>query len=417
MRCPGNSHPARSSKCDIATPHTSRIAASNGPQVVDLLVGAIRLTNEEIRVSDVQADTGVTLIGLQVPTLLDAETWAPTPTQVSLTPEQRVSIYNDKQWEEFVLEWATTLTSYVKVMRNGGANDHGVDVAAFTTTAGFDAAWDCYQCKHYAGPLLPSDAYPEILKIVLGTMNGHYLWPRRYLFVAPKGYGTKLAQILNAPSKIIVALKTELTKDKSTLVRAIGSHLLVDVLRFIDNADFSGFGSIELHELVDAHQATRWHAARFDVPLPNRAEPSIPDVEAAEDQQRYISQLLGAYEERHGEAFTPHLAESHSAVGSHFLRHRVAFYTAESLRIFARESVPENTFESLQGEIFDGVIDIHDEHQGDGLSKLLSVTRVANQLAITANGLLPRVSVRDRTGICHQLVNDQKLGWCDEATE
>lgn len=365
--------------------------------------------------SDVDDDAGVTLIGLMAPTQLDAETWAPTPTQVSLTPEQLVSIYSDKQWEEFVLEWATTLTSYAKVMRSGGANDHGVDVAAFATTSGFDDAWDCFQCKHYAGPLLPGDAYPEILKIIVGTMNDHYVWPRRYFFVAPKGYGTKLAQILSTPSKLASALKIELTKAKSVLARGIGSRSLVEVLEFIDNADFSGFGSIELHELVSAHQLTRWHAARFGVPLPNRVDPVIPEVEAIEDQQRYVSQLLGAYKERHGVTFFPHIAVSHTKVGRHFLRHRVAFYTAESLRIFARESVPENTFESLQGEIFDGVIDIHDEHEGDGLSKLLSVTKVANQLAITANGLLPRVSLRDRTGICHQLVNEHKLSWSDES--
>lgn len=367
--------------------------------------------------SAIDNDTGVTLISLKMPTLLDAETWAPTPTQVSLTPEQRVSIYSDKQWEEFVLEWATTLTSYEKVMRNGGANDHGVDVAAFTTVAGFDDAWDCYQCKHYAGALVPSDAYPEILKIILGTMNGHYIWPRKYFFVAPKGYGTTLAGVLNAPSKIASSLKKELTKDKSVLGRGLGSRSLSEVLGFIDNADFSGFGAIELHDLVSAHQATRWHAARFDVPLPNRETPRIPEVAAAEEHQRYVSQLLDAYEERHGEAFTPHSAESHPTVGRHFLRYRVNFYTAESLRIFARDSVPENTFESLQNEIFDGVIDVHDAHDGGRLSKLLSVTEAANKLAITANGLLPRVTIRDRTGICHQLVNEHKLSWSDETTE
>lgn len=360
-------------------------------------------------------DTGVILISLKAPTLLDAEAWAPTPTQVCLTPEQRVSIYSDKQWEEFVLEWATTLKSYKKVMRNGGANDHGVDVAGFSTTDGFDGAWDCYQCKHYVGPLVPSDAYPEILKIILGTMNGHYTWPRNYLFVAPKGYGTSLAGVLNAPSKIPGVLEKELTKKKSVLARELGNRSLAEVLEFISKADFSGFGAIELHDLVSAHQATRWHAARFDVPLPNRADPTIPEIEASEQHQRYVSQLLDSYEERHGEAFTPHSAETHPEVGKHFLRHRVNFYTAESLRVFARESVPENTFESLQDEIFDGVIDVHDEHDGNGLSKLLAVTNVANTLAITANGLLPRVTVRDRSGICHQLVNENKLSWINEA--
>lgn len=366
---------------------------------------------------DINGDTIVKLKDLPKPTLIDAETWVPIPAQVSLTPEQIVSIYSDKQWEEFVLEWATTLTSYEKVMRNGGANDHGVDVAAFLSPVGFDGVWDCYQCKHYASALLPSDAYPEILKIVLGTMNGHYTWPRKYWFVAPRGYGTTLAGILNAPSKIASALETELTKGKSVLFKRIGNHTLDAVLKFIRNSDFSGFGSIELHELVNAHKATRWHSARFGVPLPNRSDPSIPALDAAEEHQLYVFQILRAYEERHGESFSAHSAADSPTVSGHFLRQRVAFYTAESLRVFARESVPENTFKSLQNEIFDGVIDVHDEHQGDGLSKLSSVLRAARQLAITANGLLPRVTVRDRTGICHQLVNERKLSWDNAATK
>ena len=41
----------------------------------------------------------------------------------------------------------------------------------------------------------------------------------------------------------------------------------------------------------------------------------------------------------------------------HFRRQREAFYEAESLRVFARDSVPPGTFESLLDDIHDGVID------------------------------------------------------------
>lgn len=367
--------------------------------------------------SNENSAVGVELAEVPRPTLLDAEIWTPTPTHATLTPEQLVSIYSDKQWEEFVLEWATTLTSYKKVMRNGGANDHGVDVAGFLTDEGFAGDWDSYQCKHYAAQLLPSDAYPEILKIVLGTMAGHFTWPRKYRFVAPKGYGTTLAGVLNSPLKVRGEMRGALTKKKSALAKRLGNTDLADVLAFIDAADFSGFGSIELHELVSDHKRTRWHAARFGVPLPARTGPEIPDVGQHEADQRYVVQLLAAYSERHGEQLTPLTAAEHAAVGPHYLRQRVAFYSAESLRVFARDSVPEGTFESLQEEIFDGVIDVHDSCQGDGLDRLLQVTQSANQLSMTANGLLPVVKTRDRTGVCHQLANDDKLSWCHADAE
>jgi hypothetical protein len=42
---------------------------------------------------------------------------------------------------------------------------------------------------------------------------------------------------------------------------------------------------------------------------------------------------------------------------SHLDRAREDFYRAESLRVFSRATVPEGTFETLQDEVFSGVVD------------------------------------------------------------
>ncbi|MFD7076090.1 ABC-three component system protein [Nocardioides sp. NPDC059952] len=358
-------------------------------------------------------DEGVVLVAMPAPTLLDAESWAPTTSHLALTPEQRLSIYSDKQWEEFVLEWATTLP-YATVARSGGANDHGVDVVGFSTESGFDGDWDCFQCKQYGRALRPGDALPEILKIVLGAMSGHYTWPRAYRFAAPKGYGTGISNLIHSPSNLRDALCEALRKSNSALAKATGGHSLHEVLKYIDGADFSIFGTVELHELITGHSQTRWHSVRFGVELPNRPDPVVPAIEPAVEEQRYISKLMDAYAERHGREFTPTNTATDAKVGTHYLRQRVAFYSAESLRLFARDSVPEGTFDALQQDVFDGVIDIHDVDHSDGLERLFQVTQAARSLAITGNGLLPVVRVSDRTGICHQLANEDRLCWCDE---
>lgn len=362
------------------------------------------------------SDAAMSMAPIQHPTVLDAHAWAPVPSHLSLTPEKRISLYDDVQWEEFVLEWATTLT-YEQVMRSGGAHDHGVDVAGFLTAAGFDGPWDCYQCKHYGRALLPSDAYPEILKVILGTLSAHYTWPRKYRFAAPHGVGTTLAGVIHSPTKLKSELTKALTKDKSTLAPQVGPHSLDTVLTFITGADFSIFGTVELHELVEAHATTRWHSARFGVELPTRPAPPEPVPDPTDEEQRYIAQLLQAYGERHGGTFTAPHATEHEHLGSHFVRQRVAFYSAEALRVFARDSVPEGTFAALQQDIFDGVIDTHDFRHVDGLQRLAEVTKAAQALAITSNGLLPVLAVRDRTGICHQLANEDKLRWCHATVE
>jgi hypothetical protein len=366
--------------------------------------------------SEGDGDAAPAMVPILVPTVLDAHAWAPVPSHLSLTPEKRISLYDDVQWEEFVLEWATTLT-YEQVMRSGGAHDHGVDVAGFVTAAGFDGPWDCYQCKHYGKALLPSDAYPEILKVVLGTLSGHYTWPRQYRFAAPHGVGTTLAGVVHSPTKLKTELVKALTKDKSPLASHLGPHSIESVQTFVKDADFSVFGTLELHELVDAHAETRWHSARFGVELPTRPPPPEPSPDPTDEEQRYIAQLLKAYGERHGGTFTASHASENEDVGAHFLRQRVAFYSAEALRVFARDSVPEGTFAALQQDIFDGVIDTHDLDHPDGLHRLVEVTKAAQGLAITSNGLLPVLAVRDRTGICHQLANEDQLRWCHAASQ
>jgi hypothetical protein len=79
----------------------------------------------------------------------------------------RVRTFSPEDWEEFIEEWATSLTgSYKKVRRFGGAGDLGVDIAGFCTDQGFQGVWDNYQCKRYDHPLRPSDVWVEIGKII-----------------------------------------------------------------------------------------------------------------------------------------------------------------------------------------------------------------------------------------------------------
>jgi hypothetical protein len=265
---------------------------------------------------------------------------------------------------------------------------------------------------------LPSHALPEVLKVVCATINGHYSWPNAYRFVAPKGCGTTLSNLIHSPSNLRAALIKELTRNSSTLAAQTGSLELDDVVAFVREADFSIFGTVELHELIDQHAGTRWHAIRFGVALPSRPPVPSPSDEPAEHEQRYLEQLLDAYNERYpGQGIGHATARKHETLAGHYTRQREAFYSAEALRVFARDSVPEGTFDGLQSELHDGVIDTHDRDYDDGLDRLYEVTRVAGQLAMTSNELLPRVTVRDRSGICHQLANEDRLIWCHAATE
>src|SRR4051812_42692546 len=84
------------------------------------------------------------------------------PKAPELSPAHIISHYSGNQWEEFVDELVEGIQStqgYLFVKRMGGPGDLSIDVAGFKTDNGLEGPWDCYQCKQYAAPLQPSDAW------------------------------------------------------------------------------------------------------------------------------------------------------------------------------------------------------------------------------------------------------------------
>ncbi|MDR8240710.1 ABC-three component system protein, partial [Klebsiella pneumoniae] len=157
--------------------------------------------------------------------------------------------------------------------------------------------------------------------------------------------------------------------------------------------------------------ATPVHTARFGGGLPTRPASEKPPQEVAATESRYVTQLFGAYSEHTGTIVTDPSALPLPKLKDHFRRQREAFYEAESLRVFARDSVPPGTFEALLDDIHDGVIDTHDGNHADGYEKVCAVTKAARDMQITANALIICTNPKDRDGICHQLVNEERLRW------
>ena len=100
-----------------------------------------------------------------------------------------------------------------------------------------------------------------------------------------------------------------------------------------------------------------------------------------------------------------------------FLRQRERFYHAESLRNFARDTVPDGTYDSLQNEIYHGVVETCEKEHEDGLVRLRETLSQAGTVAIGSNPLASAVRVQDKQGICHQLANEDKLAWVPEGKE
>lgn len=322
----------------------------------------------------------------------------------------RLKLFSPAEWEAFVLEWADSLRSeYELVEKCGGAGDMGRDVIA-TMSKDDPDVWDNYQCKHYDHPLRQGDIWLELGKAVYYSHQGEFTFPRSYRFVAPQGAGTHLINLFKKPGD----LKAKLIQNwdnycRSGITSTEEIELDQNLKDYIDTIDFSAFGYIPAQRLIDEHRRTRWHVARFGGDLPQR--PQIPDPPHALDDNEavYIEKLFAAYADHQGHpvASLDDLAGVEKLI-RHYGRSREEFYSAESLRGFSRDTLPPGSYEKLQEEVLAGVYDILDGDHDDGFRRVQAVVQAARQLHLTRHALVPRLDVRDRGGICHQLANDRE---------
>lgn len=332
-----------------------------------------------------------------------------------VAPIVRVTTYDSDEWEAFVNEWAARCLDgvYKTVRRFSGGNDRGIDVAGFLDDDLLNGQWDCFQCKHYARPLSPGNAWPEIGKILWHSYNGHYRAPRHYRFVAPRNASTTLGLYLANATK----LKQEFKRAwNSSIANAITTaeeiRLEGEFARYVEEFDFSIFAEKPVLEIIEEHRQTPYFVHRFGGGLPSRPYPEAPPERIAPQENRYVQELLNAYSQHLGEpTFSLTELARNSRLTRHFRRQREAFYHAEGLRVFVRDKVEPGTFESLQDEVFAGVIDTCESHHADGLSRVIAVVQAAQSMQLNAHPLAPMTFTQDRHGICHQLANEDRLKW------
>ena len=338
----------------------------------------------------------------EVPTIDVVQAGPPIPAI------KRIQLFSPDEWEDFVLEWAHSLTArYARVNKCGGAGDQGRDVIGFDDSTS-PPTWDNYQCKHYKQPLQPSDIWTELGKLTYYTHTGEYSAPRHYFFVAPHGLGTTLTRRIGDSNWFSTNLIQNWDTYCTRKIKPSQSIPLTDELReFVESFDFSIIDQVPPLDLLTGHASTRWHAARFGGQMKDRGEIPSPPAQPAPAEAVYLRKLFDAYAEHRGKpvAKIEDLRACEDLSG-HCHDSRREFYSAESLRSFSRDTLPVGSFEVLQQEIHDGIRDELRHPSYNGYQRVLAVVKSARQLAITSHPLLPRMNVRDRGGVCHQLAND-----------
>jgi hypothetical protein len=348
--------------------------------------------------------------------LPDPPARVPTPEEVQggkpMSPQQHLGLYNDSEWEAFVVEWAHSLKArYKKVRRLGSAGDQGRDVVAYVTDD-VNSERDVFQCKHYADALSPSVIAIEIGKLLWFTFKKIYTPPRHYFFVAPKGCGTKLSKLLEKPDELrayVVEEWDDKCRDKITETAAVA--LDGTFRKYVDAFDFSTIRDLAPHEVIEDHRKTPHFLRRFGGGLPPLDRKAIPPAAPAPEEAGYLKALLDAYSEHLEVPTTVATLMSGSECGKHLIRSREEFYDAELLKNFSRDQLGEAAYEALLDQVENGIADVVDGHATNGFARVKEATRIARALILSADPHDKRFTTKRRAGACHQLANDGRVVW------
>jgi hypothetical protein len=330
---------------------------------------------------------------------------------VPIPKQKRLEMLDDAEWEAFTEEWALSLKSqYHSVKRHSGSGDKGLDVVGFLASEQFSDGYDNYQCKKYNQALAPSDVWVEFGKVIFYTWRGDYPAPRQYFFAAPKGVGTKLLKLLADADGLKEGLIGNWANHCATGITSEVIPLEGGLLDHLRAFDFTIFKAVSAAQLIEGHAQTPFHSVRFGGGLPQRSSFTVPrDVQP--EETRYTEQLLEAYSDNSGEGVTRDNLDQFIAFAPDFQIQRQRFYSAESLKNFARDSVPPGTFDNLQDEALDVVYDTCQTEHSCGLTRMRATLNQVVKATFSASPLFSRILEQDKKGICHQLANENKLTW------
>ncbi|XMB86336.1 hypothetical protein RJG79_00635 [Mycoplasmatota bacterium WC44] len=328
-------------------------------------------------------------------------------------PKDRVKNYSDGEFEDFIKEWALGHLSskYSDVKHIGGANDKGRDVIGIMD----DSEVEIFQCKHYNSKLTPSNMYVEFGKLCYYTWKEVYKVPKTYYIVSVNGLGKKLEDMLSDSDSI----RTELInnwdkycKEKITKVEQI--ELKGELKNHVETFDFSIIKELSIDKVITEHLSTPYAKYRFGGGVSKERKKHSVEIITKEDMtQKYITKLLEVYSEKTKKEIKNIEDIEISNLMSNFELQRKRFYSAEALRLYARDEFVNEEYNDLLEEIYSAIYEVIHEDYGVGFDRLSATMRFVVTINLNSNPFerMLILNTIDRQGICHQLADCNRIGW------
>ena len=324
-----------------------------------------------------------------------------------------LKVIEPNEWEVFTLELASVWKQqYSRAVRCGGAGDMGRDVIVYQDDSA--AEWENFQCKHYSSPVGVAEAVIEISKLIYYSLNGEYSLPKKYYFVTPQGVSAKLLNALNNPERLKKELVERWDKTCSTKITSTKAvPLSEDIRLYIQKINFNIFDHLPPIKLIELHENTSYHIHRFGASFPDRPVTESPPQEITSNEAVYTQELLKTFSEQEKVEVTTDNLSTHTRYAEEFSSARKSFYSAESLERFSRDWLRNNSYAKLTEECYEAVSPIVNNEHKNGYRRYLATLAHATSINYHSHPLHPYIDIRDKKGLCHQLVNSEKIRWVE----
>ncbi|MDQ0390230.1 ABC-three component system protein [Labrys monachus] len=330
-----------------------------------------------------------------------------------LTYRDDVLLMSPKGLERFVHRWvAMQLSSYVDHYEFGDASDMGRDVGGFVTAARHEGEWDNFQCKMLAKPLDAATLFEEIGKTLYFASEGHFTAPRKYFFVAPKGFNRGAEELLHNPERFRAMMLSEWDARCSRKIRTNGEAVPMasTLQQVIKSFAFQNVEGWDVDKMLALPGMNKLLADTFGDD-PGEAPRGTVPISIANEEAVYIGQLVSIYSERAGRPYPDAdavLADAEN--GMHLTMQRRRYFDADSFRRHFRDNLDPGHLQVFNDEVHAGVFETYTSTYG--FERLTRVMERAG--AIEVGGIFGRhrrASVQVRQGTCHHLANEGVMPW------
>lgn len=331
----------------------------------------------------------------------------------SITPQDRIKLMDPNKYEEMTEVWLVDCKrdKYNKVLKYAGANDGGRDISCFYNN---DTALDIYQCKHYESQINYSIIAKELLKVCYHVFKKHYIYPKKYYIVSPKGCSTILrGDYLEGCN--YTKFNTDLIKTMNDNNFKIDNEYIKKTIgfeEFIRDFDFSIIEEVTpqklIDELIDSKYAPYYIGTSFT--QFSRQDTVVPkDIESSENI--YVKELCKVYSEIDNAKYDLP-SEINPKYIEHFQTQRTYFYSIESYRNMIRDNLPSfKPVYDIEELINKGISDIVTDPFRTGYKKLSDSLERSVNMNLDAYPLKTLITPHDKKGMCHRLVNEEKIKW------